>query len=109
MRTAASGNSPRIGDAGRVADATPIRAQVVLRLGQLPVAGYGGGHDGDGVETAGAEHSRYYRSMGSLLLCHYRAVIGHRNPVSSSRKGYAWRKLSFCWSWSRFAEIGVYV
>lgn len=44
VRTLAGGNSPRICDARSMANATPIRAQVVLRLGQLPVAGYGGGH-----------------------------------------------------------------
>lgn len=37
-------NPPRISDARCMAHATPIRAQVILRLGQLPVAWDRGGH-----------------------------------------------------------------
>lgn len=36
--------SPRIGYASRLPDAAPVRAEVVLRLGQLAVAGEGGRH-----------------------------------------------------------------
>jgi hypothetical protein len=36
--------SPGISDTSSMAHAAPVRAQVMLRLGQLPVAGQGGGH-----------------------------------------------------------------
>ncbi len=55
-------NSPRVGDAGCMAHAAPVRAQVVLRLGQLPIARQGGGH-GEIVSNCPR------RALLRLLLC----------------------------------------
>lgn len=57
--------SPRIGYASRLPDAAPVRTEVVLRLGQLAVAGEGGRHgfewnglSGRGSGGGGARRNR---------------------------------------------------